>query len=84
MIKLIFILSIVMTQEWELVWSDEFEENGEVNSDNWFHQTQIPQSGSWYNGEIQHYTDRIDNSFVSNGTLKIIAKNETIWLFNDA
>jgi len=76
-VKLLFISSIVITQDWELVWSDEFEENGEVNSENWFHQTQIPQLGSWYNGEIQHYTDRIDNSFVSNGTLKIIAKNET-------
>ena len=33
MSKLIFILSIVMAQEWELVWSDEFDDNGEVNSD---------------------------------------------------
>ena len=27
--------------------------------------------------EIQHYTNRTDNSYVSNGTLKIVAKKET-------
>ena len=64
-------------QDWELVWSDEFDGNGSIDSGNWFHQTQLPLGGSWYNGEIQHYTDRIDNSYVSNGTLKIVAKEET-------
>ena len=43
----------------------------------WHHQTQMPNGYSWFNGEIQHYTDRLDNSYVSNGTLKIIAKKET-------
>ena len=28
------------------------------------------------NGEQQHYTDRLDNSYVSDGTLKIVAKKE--------
>jgi len=61
----------------KLVWSDEFETNGAVNSNNWFHQTQLPQAGSWYNNEIQHYTNRVDNSIVENGLLKVIAKKET-------
>lgn len=60
-----------------LIWSDEFETDGVIDSIKWFHQTQLPPGGSWYNGEIQHYTDRIDNSFVSDGTLKILAKKET-------
>jgi beta-glucanase (GH16 family) len=60
-----------------LVWADEFETNGPVNANNWFHQTQIPGGGSWYNGEIQHYTNRLDNSVVANGNLKVIAKKET-------
>ena len=60
-----------------LVWSDEFDTEGAVNSAKWFHQTQLPIVGSWYNGEIQHYTDRIDNSYVENGVLKIVAKKET-------
>lgn len=63
-----------------LVWSDEFDVNGIINSTNWFHQTQLPAGGSWYNGEVQHYTNRIDNSFVDNGFLNIVAKKET---FND-
>ena len=76
---LIFIClsNLIWTQNWELVWSDEFEGNGEINSENWFHQTQLPSGGSWYNGEIQHYTNRTQNSYVSNGTLKIVAKKET-------
>lgn len=62
---------------YEIVWSDEFDGNGAINSEKWHHQTQLPNGGSWYNGEIQHYTDRIENSFVSNGTLKVVAKKET-------
>jgi len=59
-----------------LVWSDEFDGNGALNATKWFHQTQIPSGGNWYNGEIQHYTDRIDNSFVSGGFLNIVAQKE--------
>lgn len=61
----------------ELVWADEFDEDGPVNADNWHHQTQLPLPGSWYNGEVQHYTDRTDNSFVEDGLLHIVAKAET-------
>ena len=61
-----------------LVWSDEFDGTGILNTENWFKQTRpIINGQSWANGEIQHYTDRIDNSSVSNGTLKILAKKET-------
>ena len=55
-----------------LVWSDEFDVNGVINSTNWFHQTQLPAGGSWYNGEVQHYTNRVDNSYVSDGFLNIV------------
>ncbi|KAB1154842.1 family 16 glycosylhydrolase [Flavobacterium luteum] len=61
----------------DLVWSDEFDNSGVVNSNNWFHQTQIPAGGSWFNNEVQHYTNRLDNSFVDNGNLNIIAKKES-------
>ena len=62
---------------YELVWADEFDGNGAINSENWHHQTLLPNGNSWYNGEIQHYTDRQVNSYVDNGTLKIVAKRET-------
>ena len=59
-----------------LVWSDEFDYTGPIDSEKWHHQTLLPNGGSWYNGEIQHYTNRIENSFVSDGTLKIMAIRE--------
>lgn len=60
----------------KLVWQDEFNYTGAVDNTKWFHQTQLPAGGSWFNGEIQHYTDRIENAEVSEGTLKIRAKAE--------
>ena len=60
----------------DLVWSDEFENNGALNSSKWHHQTQIPTGGNWYNGEQQHYTNELANSFVESGSLKIVAKKE--------
>ena len=60
----------------DLVWSDEFDVNGAVNATNWFHQTQLPAGGSWFNGEVQHYTNQLTNSFVNGGFLNIVAKKE--------
>ena len=59
-----------------LVWADEFDIDGAVDSSNWFHQTQFPIGNSWFNGEEQHYTDRIENSFVDSGFLNIKAIKE--------
>lgn len=61
----------------ELVWSDEFDVDGGIDNTKWLAETVPPFNGSWANGEKQHYTDRPDNSYVSDGTLKIIAKKET-------
>ena len=61
----------------DLVWSDEFDTNGAIDAAKWHHQTQLPQGGSWYNGEQQHYTNRIENSSVNNGFLDITAIKES-------
>ena len=62
----------------ELVWSDEFDgPEGPINTNNWFHQTLLPNGVSWYNNEVQHYTDRIENSYVQNGMLHITAIKES-------
>ena len=61
----------------QLIWADEFNYTGVIDSSKWFHQTKLPAGGSWYNGEIQHYTDELTNSSVANGELKILAKKET-------
>ena len=60
----------------DLVWSDEFNTNGAVNPSNWHHQTQLPAGGSWFNGEVQHYTNQIANSAVNAGFLNIKAIKE--------
>lgn len=61
----------------DLIWSDEFEEDGAVDTNKWFHQTQLPDRGSWYNEEIQHYTNRVENTYLKNGFLHIVAKKDT-------
>ena len=61
----------------DLLWSDEFNGSGAINSSNWFQQTQLPDGGGWYNGEMQHYTNSQTNSFQSNGSLNLVAKKET-------
>lgn len=60
----------------DLVWSDEFNTNGAIDANKWFHQTQLPASGSWFNSELQHYTNQLANSFVNAGFLNIVAKKE--------
>jgi beta-glucanase (GH16 family) len=61
----------------KLIWADEFDNNGAIDNTKWFHQTKLPNGGSWFNGEVQHYTNRVNNAIVENGILKIIAKKET-------
>jgi len=70
---------------YQQVWADEFNDGSVYNTNEinpiddtkWFHQTKLPNGWSWYNGEVQHYTDEITNAYVSDGTLKILAKRET-------
>ena len=61
----------------DLVWADEFDTNGAVDAANWHHQRLLPTSSGWFNGEQQHYTDRIENSFVEDGFLNISAIKES-------
>ena len=73
---LFFTSTLANAQNWNLVWADEFNTNGNINQEKWFQQTQLPNGYSWYNNELQHYTDEIENAYVSNGTLKIVAIKE--------
>lgn len=64
----------------KLIWSDEFNDDGPINSEKWFLQTQLPAGGDWYGGLANHYTNRTENSYVKDGFLNIVAKRE---IFND-
>ena len=60
---------------WEVVWSDEFDQpdGSAPDSTKWNHQ----QGGAgWGNGELQHYTDKIENAFIEDGMLVIKANKE--------
>ncbi len=57
-----------------LYWSDEF--NGKaVDKTIWTYETG---AGGWGNNELENYTDRTQNSFVSNGNLIIEARQESL------
>ncbi len=57
---------------WTLVWSDEF--NGDrIDLSKWEHEVNATGGG---NNELQYYTERSQNSWVSDGVLHIQALNE--------
>ena len=64
----------------DLVYADEFNTDGAVNSSDWFQEVVPPNSWGWHNGEFQHYTNRLDNSYVQDGKLHIVAKRKPTML----
>lgn len=60
------------SQNWGLVWSDEF--NGStIDQSSWKFETG---AGGWGNNELEYYTSRKENALLHNGNLLIIAKKE--------
>lgn len=59
-------------EEWELVWSDEFD-GGSINPSNW---TYDRGGLGWGNNELQAYTDKPENAYVQDGSLVIEARPE--------
>lgn len=60
-----------------ILWHDEFNQNGQVDTSKWYLQHILPNGKTWFSGEIQHYTQRDTNAFVKNGCLHIVAQKET-------
>lgn len=58
---------------YDLVWRDEFNGSGALNSSDWTHE--IGNSG-WGNNESQYYTEGTHNAFQSGGRLVIEAREE--------
>lgn len=65
----------------ELLWSDEFDIEGQPNHQFW---TLDLGGGGWGNSEFQTYTDSPENLSVNNGSLKITALRPTIDTFTSA
>jgi len=72
-LNFVIIISIPgFTQNWQLVWSDEFD-SSEIDLSCWTKET----GGSgWGNNELEYYTNRDTNSFIENGHLVIRALKE--------
>lgn len=63
---------ILFGQNWELVWSDEFDATT-LDASSWTRETG---GHGWGNNELQYYTNRDVNSFLENGHLVIQALEE--------
>lgn len=63
-----------------LIWSEEFDTPGSPDASKWTFELGdgCPNLCGWGNNEQQFYTNRTDNAIVSNGTLKITARKESM------
>jgi len=68
--------------QWNIVWSDEF--NGtSVDANKWAFETGNGGSNpGWGNQELEYYTGRTNNAYVSNGLLHIVARVESMGGFS--
>jgi beta-glucosidase len=61
-----------VSDEWALVWNDEFDGDG-IDSDKWIYDT----GGTGFgNNELQYYTTEPDNSYIEDGNLVIVAREQ--------
>ncbi len=68
------LLCQVALADTNIVWSDEF--NGtSVDLTKWTFET--GNNNGWGNGELEYYTARTNNAYVSNGVLHIVAQQES-------
>ncbi len=75
LVLLVFsLVSDAGAQDWQLVWSDEFDTPGAPDPERWNYD--IGGHG-WGNQELQYYTDREVNARVEGGVLVIEAHRET-------
>lgn len=63
-----------------LLWSDEFNTDGLPDSSKWGYDT--GNNGGWGNNELEYYTNRQENAYVSGGNLKINLIKEPYQGFN--
>lgn len=67
---------VLDSNEYLLVWNDEFEYTGLPDSTKWKFDTEGNRDG-WGNNEAQYYTETNEkNAIVKNGILKIVARKE--------
>lgn len=65
-------VATLISDQWQLVWQDEFEQT-DIDLSKWNFEVNCFGGG---NDEQQCYTDREENAFIEQGVLKIVAKKE--------
>jgi beta-glucanase (GH16 family) len=63
-----------------LIWADEFDEDGPPDSSNWSYDLGDGCNiglCNWGNNEVAYYTNSPGNVYISNGTLHIVAKQDS-------
>lgn len=74
----IFLVGCKNKEEWKLVWADEFDVEGAVDSTKWMYDTK-GNAWNWGNNELQYYTDKEgNNAWVEKGVLKIEARLDSM------
>src|SRR5258707_5761779 len=75
----LFPSSIKAALSWNIVWSDEFNGTA-INPNIWSFET--GNNNGWGNNELEYYTGRTQNAYVSNGVLHVVARQESLAGFN--
>jgi beta-glucanase (GH16 family) len=71
-----------VTNQWNIVWSDEFNSNS-INPNIWTFETGNGGSNpGWGNAELEYYTSRTNNVYEADGLLHIVARKESFHGFN--
>jgi hypothetical protein len=60
---------ICSDEAWKLVWADEFDKDGPLDTQRWMFDTG---GDGWGNDEQQFYTDRTENARIEDGHLRIV------------
>ncbi len=78
LLSFIFIIQI-FPQGYKLIWSDEFNDTT-LDLSKWSYE--IGNNNGWGNNESEYYTNRLQNCFIKNGVLNIVANKESYNGFN--
>ena len=77
---MVFLFAAHARASWQLSWSDEFN-GSSINTNNW--SFAIGNGvGGWGNHELEYYTSRPQNAYVTNGLLHLTARRESYRGFN--
>ncbi|MBK7406277.1 MAG: family 16 glycosylhydrolase [Phycisphaerales bacterium] len=76
----VFAATVATAQpQWEVLWADEFD-GAQIDPSRWEYMlgdgTAYGLPAGWGNNELEYYTSRPENSFISAGILHIVARDE--------